>query len=428
MESPGNRSGFAARTMSDLPSTADWIARPSSEPVAAHPISLSDIGALQVRVHWAEAIAIVEELCAVLVGEDAATIWIPDTQDVLITVQGTVMIRRGAAGTEDIDDLGRMLHTLLDTSDTPMPVRLFIAHSIGSGRYGSIAEYADALAYYGRPGRDELIRTLYQRCLESPLPDVAPILESEAEEVPEPEPPQPSRRSHAIVIAAAVVFAVSATTAVWLWAANPQVTASATRLKKAVTAAAAGTAQRMGWGNPEPSLEASPPVETQAGTPRRGERSRQRSPGYSTDRGALADSQINPAPSFQLPEPGAVSGSPAIEGGFATPPAAEGPGPAVVRDPTVYTSGNPDVQPPVMFLPKLPPVPPVSPDLPGTNTMELLIDEQGLVEEAKLVSQPVRLPDMMLLSGAKTWRFYPALKDGRPVKYRLALSWIVTPP
>jgi hypothetical protein len=60
--------------------------------------------------------------------------------------------------------------------------------------------------------------------------------------------------------------------------------------------------------------------------------------------------------------------------------------------------------------------------------MELLIDETGRVERVRLVSEPVRMSDMMLLSGAKTWRFHPALKDGRPVKYRLTLSWIVAPP
>jgi len=60
--------------------------------------------------------------------------------------------------------------------------------------------------------------------------------------------------------------------------------------------------------------------------------------------------------------------------------------------------------------------------------MELSIDETGAVQQVLLKSKPVRLPDMLLLSAAKTWQFYPALKDGRPVKYRLSLSWVVAPP
>lgn len=81
-----------------------------------------------------------------------------------------------------------------------------------------------------------------------------------------------------------------------------------------------------------------------------------------------------------------------------------------------------------MRYPQLPPVPPITPDAPGANTMELLVDERGTVQEVKLKSRAERLTDMSLLSAAKTWKFSPALKDGRPVKYRLEVSWVVTPP
>ena len=102
----------------------------------------------------------------------------------------------------------------------------------------------------------------------------------------------------------------------------------------------------------------------------------------------------------------------------------------VVRaaDPLVYSSASLDVQPPVIYSPKLPPVPPADPYWQGTNTMELLIDESGIVQRARMTSRPVRLPDMMLLSPAKTWKFHPALRNGQPVKYRLTMSWVVAPP
>ena len=41
-----------------------------------------------------------------------------------------------------------------------------------------------------------------------------------------------------------------------------------------------------------------------------------------------------------------------------------------------------------------------------------------------MVSNLESLPDMMLLSAAKDWRFEPALKDGRPVRYRLTFNWV----
>ena len=61
------------------------------------------------------------------------------------------------------------------------------------------------------------------------------------------------------------------------------------------------------------------------------------------------------------------------------------------------------------------------------NTIELIVSETGSVERVRLLSTPKRMPDMMLLSNAKTWTFNPALKDGRPVRSRLVLSWFVAP-
>jgi hypothetical protein len=136
------------------------------------------------------------------------------------------------------------------------------------------------------------------------------------------------------------------------------------------------------------------------------------------------DPQVLLAPQVLLPlESGSVS-----EGALALPPAVSRAESVVFGDTTIYTKASPDVQPPVLYSPKLPPVPPSEPDLLGTNTMELLIDETGTVQQALLKSRPVRLSDMMLLSPAKTWKFHPALKDGHPVKYRLTLSWVVAPP
>ena len=63
----------------------------------------------------------------------------------------------------------------------------------------------------------------------------------------------------------------------------------------------------------------------------------------------------------------------------------------------------------------------------STNVMELIISETGAVEHARLTVAPQRMPDMMLLSRAKLWTFGPAMKDGRPVRYRLVLKWEVNP-
>jgi len=52
-----------------------------------------------------------------------------------------------------------------------------------------------------------------------------------------------------------------------------------------------------------------------------------------------------------------------------------------------------------------------------------VIAPDGTVERVKLVNGPTRMPDMMLLSGAKLWRFTPALRNGEAVRYRTMVTW-----
>jgi hypothetical protein len=62
-----------------------------------------------------------------------------------------------------------------------------------------------------------------------------------------------------------------------------------------------------------------------------------------------------------------------------------------------------------------------------TNKIELVISDRGEVQQAGMVDGPQRMPDIMLLSRAKELRFDPATRNGVPVRYRLVLSWNVTP-
>lgn len=65
--------------------------------------------------------------------------------------------------------------------------------------------------------------------------------------------------------------------------------------------------------------------------------------------------------------------------------------------------------------------------VPGiTNTLELVVSEDGTVERVQLLSRMQQLPDMMVLGAAKMWQLEPATREGRPVAYRLVLSWAAT--
>ena len=101
--------------------------------------------------------------------------------------------------------------------------------------------------------------------------------------------------------------------------------------------------------------------------------------------------------------------------------------PAVAaRNDRIYSSEDTDVTPAVL-LTTSEAGPMFRGITPSLNTMELLISPTGKVEQVRLLSPTVRMTDMLLLSGAKTWTFAPALKDGQPVRYRTMFSWESTP-
>src|SRR3954464_10272862 len=82
-------------------------------------VSVAEILAHRVPVHASEAIAVLAELCAVLLGggDDA----IPHAADVLLNGDGALSVRGPHRGASDSSALGRMLHDLLDTAETPVP-------------------------------------------------------------------------------------------------------------------------------------------------------------------------------------------------------------------------------------------------------------------------------------------------------------------
>jgi hypothetical protein len=56
------------------------------------------------------------------------------------------------------------------------------------------------------------------------------------------------------------------------------------------------------------------------------------------------------------------------------------------------------------------------------GTLEILISRSGQVEAIRLHTPLNRYHERMIVSAAKAWRYRPALKDGKPVRYRLISS------
>ena len=90
----------------------------------------------------------------------------------------------------------------------------------------------------------------------------------------------------------------------------------------------------------------------------------------------------------------------------------------VVQDETIYTAVDAAVIPPVLVRPVLPKDPPPGVPEDQIGSIEVLVDEQGDVEQVRLFSPANRFHERMLMSAAKMWKFRPAFKDGHPVRYR----------
>ncbi|HXE79578.1 MAG TPA: energy transducer TonB [Vicinamibacterales bacterium] len=87
----------------------------------------------------------------------------------------------------------------------------------------------------------------------------------------------------------------------------------------------------------------------------------------------------------------------------------------------IYSAADADVRPATLLRPVLPAEPP--PDVPPDQigTLELIVDENGDVEHVRLISPSNRFHERMLVAHAKSWKFRPAIRDGRPVKYRAVI-------
>jgi hypothetical protein len=165
----------------------------------------------------------------------------------------------------------------------------------------------------------------------------------------------------------------------------------------------------------------------------------------------LAEAKVIPEPSRPAPAASVRAAAPTAPAPAAAPPAAlvaartpPAAAPAAeaqlrrVKDtaPVVtensqafYTLSDTDVTPPVVIDQQLPPWSFAKnlPERAFTGTVELVIDDKGAVESVRLLD-PVWPPyDAELLIVATKWRYQPARKAGKPVRFKRVLVIKVDP-
>jgi outer membrane biosynthesis protein TonB len=307
---------------------------------------------------------------------------------------------------------------------------LFVTHATSPDAYTSIRDFAAGLAYFGKPARAPLIRELYERCAAAGLPStghlprrIAVSNKQPSAKSPAPETSARTRWTRGATVATAASLAGAG---IWFWSSTETDRTTKTSLptlisevKSAMQTLESDVSTYLGF-RPPPirgAQDAARPKATHASSrlmkPRRRRDERQ----------PISSIPLSPDRNQQ-----AVTTVPLLDQSLTI----DEPARAETRvedrqvERAIYSSHDADVRPPVLQFPQLASARGDSrPDV--MNRMELVVSADGTVEHVRLVAGPNRMTDMMLLSGAKMWRFTPAVKDGKPVRYRTVVSWIAGP-
>lgn len=434
---------------------------PQESRPARQSISLEEVTSRGTSVSWEEGVAIVEELCSLLLPADRAPLPIPSLDDILINADGTIGLPSRVGGERGPDAAGRLLHALLSTTNVPMALRLFVTQASTPRAHASLNEFAAMLAYFGKPARAEMIQAVYARHMvalgQKPVTLPKPV--SQTPVVPKPaaarqaEPPKPAftppKKVKKIPAWFRVAFPAGATAGLagvvllWAWAgpADDGVVAGAETVAGVVSESAVAPLGASGHGvGPETgatavqlaSAQAVPPTAVSPASRARAAVPARVPPPRAAPVVAAATAAANAAPGLTRAS-APVAAASIVE---APPPAAAAVArtnrPLVVVPPsasdTIYSSADADVLPPVLIDQALPkPLLTIDRSTATENRMEILVNADGSVERVRMVAGPGRMPDMMLLSGAKVWQFTPAVKNGEAVRYLTVLSWTAFP-
>jgi tetratricopeptide (TPR) repeat protein len=136
----------------------------------------------------------------------------------------------------------------------------------------------------------------------------------------------------------------------------------------------------------------------------------------------------SPASAAEAPvtQPIGTAGFPTMPPTMPMLSAAPAPAPKLTMSPLapgVYDESSTNVVPPVPLEPILPPV---SPEqvvaAPAVGLFEIVIDEKGKVESVVVRRSISAQYDALVLNDSRKWRYRPATRDGKPVKFRKVIE------
>lgn len=380
-----------------------------------------------VRLEWFEAVALVRKAGLTALG-DGADAQLPGPDRMWICDDGTLRMDTVTSGGDFlVPGLSGLLASLLPSS-APPDLQLLSQKLNPSVVSASPEEFFDALTFFARPDDSVELRAVFERATEARQATArAAALHGlterarHAEPVPAPmpvrAPTSPNRRR--FLVAAGVIGAL-ALLSIGAWALTRKGPAAGAA-PASRPAAAQGMAQRVQSVVASAAEAVRSSLTTPAAvTPQRskdiqlGPRTRSRARGRGDIRTAGPEADLEPQSLARLPE--SASEAPTEQAGTGAAP-----DDVEVGSSQPFGAGDADVTPPALQRAQMPEVPPGGMPDDRRGVLELLVGEDGQVVSARLVSPAARHQERMMISAAKTWRFSPAVRDGKPVRYRLRM-------
>jgi hypothetical protein len=414
-----------------------WLDDEKPRVIAAAPqtdlsIPFTRLRAPSVALEWHEAVALMQQLVD-QVAPDRVRLppgSVPPVDAIRLEPSGRLRVRLDPPGEPFIRGLGKLLTELLQSNPAPANLRLLAWQAASeSAAPLRLDEIGRQLAGWERPGRPAALAALYARALAiadapsdaaaAPVPVRRVDAPAPAPVPPREDPPAPAARYSARTIAivsaalsAAVMivgFAVyanlrgAAPVAVQPAVATASAAAPAATQEPAAAPAVADSAPRAAGGD----IELAP--QKPRGRRTRGAAASRRT----SDSGVLIlnDVAAHPAPDRRVNVP------PPSADAIQTVPLELFAARAASPEPAIYTSDDASIVEPVLVHPYLPfrAHPGTPPDKLGV--LELVVDTHGAVESVHLNSPDNRYRERWWMFSAKTWRFRPATKNGRAVRF-----------
>lgn len=412
-------------------------------------ITLQDIVLLKVALSWQEAVAVILEMIGSLSNRHA----FPDPAQVRISDIGEVRtIGTRALPGHTTRAAASVLRELLGGGTAPPELRAIIDQNTSADpRHKTLDEFVAALAYFERPGRRGDVAAVYARAhalYVKALADLelerlrAKAMREQVAQEPGPERaakwPQLALRVGFIALLCGVIAVGGLTLFTLAFAPPPaqddagnqvepgtpidSISAAAGEVSKLVSAgldvavalASKATAGSEGTSGTSETPAPTSPRSRPAGFPQRTSAAAAIAPDV-----ASATATVATAPTAPVEWTVSVRDVTATMNG------------GVVDDVPVsradrealplFSLNDGDVTPATLVRPQLPSRPTVGANH-DASTLDLVIDESGRVERVVLEAVHSQVNEKMLVSAAKAWLFQPALRDGRPVRYRLRVQ------